>query len=206
MTAHEPQFEDFARTVIDTLEAAEVDYLIGGAVAVMAWGESRTTHDLDVVVDLPGDRIVRLSEELKQRNMLVPPDVIVDLLIQPEGDLPINAIHLDTGYKAEIFLLRQGDEFRRTALSRRRLVNLGPPLGAVYVHAPEDLILNKLNYFQLSEQTKHIRDIASMMAFLGDELDVGYITEWADKLNLRETWSEVQQQVNALLNKAIPKN
>ncbi len=44
-----------------TVEATEIDYLIGGAVAVMAWGESRTTHDLDLVINLPGTSIVQLS-------------------------------------------------------------------------------------------------------------------------------------------------
>ncbi|MBL7065902.1 MAG: hypothetical protein ISS49_17130, partial [Anaerolineae bacterium] len=46
-----------------------------------------------------------------------------------------------------IFLLRPGDVYRQTAFARRRLVDLAPPLGEVYVHAPEDLILNKLHYF-----------------------------------------------------------
>jgi len=129
---------EFARIVIDALDATEVDYLIGDAVAVWAWGELRTTRDLDIVVNLPGTRIVQLSEELSKRKMLVPAEIIIDLLIQPEGDLPINAIHLDTGYKAEIFLLRDGDVYREMSLSRRRLVDFGPPLGNVYVHAPED--------------------------------------------------------------------
>ena len=77
--------------------------------------------------------------------MLVPPDVLIDLLIQPEGDLPVNAIHLDAGYKAELFLLRSGDDFRLSALKRRQLVDLSPPLNQVYVHAPDDLILNKVH-------------------------------------------------------------
>lgn len=58
--ANEPiRLKEFARLVLDALEAAELDYLIGGAVAVWAWGEVRTTQDFDVVVNLPMDRIVR---------------------------------------------------------------------------------------------------------------------------------------------------
>ncbi|MEM7531917.1 MAG: hypothetical protein AAF639_07070 [Chloroflexota bacterium] len=154
------KFEEFMQAVIETLEATDIDYLIGGAVAVWAWGELRFTQDLDVVVNLPGERVVKLSEELAKRNMLVPPEVIIDLLIQPEGDLPINAIHLDTGFKAEFFLLREGDIYRETSLTRRRLVNWGPPLGEIYVHSPEDLIINKVYYYGRSHQQKQIRDIA----------------------------------------------
>lgn len=190
------QFEDFMRLVIDALEAAEIDYLIGGAVAVWAWGELRTTGDFDVVVSLPIERMQHLSQELNVRDMLVPPDIMLDLLVAP-GDLPINAIHMPTGYKAEFFLLRPGDALRASALQRRLLVDLGPPLGEVYVHAPEDLILYKLHYFGLSQQPKHVRDIASMVETLGDELDMDYIQRWVERLDLNEVWQEVWRQIVA---------
>ena len=199
MSNQSPDFQKFARLVIDALEAADVDYLVGGAVAVWAWAEARTTRDFDVVVNLTGDRIVRLSEELRQRRMLLPADVIIDILIQPEGDLPLNVIHLDSGYKAEFFLLRPNDQHRSVALNRRLIVDLGHPLGEIYVHSPEDLILYKLQYFALSQQTKHIRDIASVMAYLGDELEWAYIEQWVDLLDLAETWREVRQQVDDLM-------
>ena len=47
----------FLKLVIDALEAAGVDYLIGGAIAEWAWGEPRATQDLDLVVKIP----IRLS-------------------------------------------------------------------------------------------------------------------------------------------------
>ena len=194
------EFMEFARTVIDALDAAEIDYLIGGAVAVWAYGELRTTRDLDVVVNLPGTRIVQLSEELTKRKMLVPAEIIIDLLIQPEGDLPVNAIHLDTGYKAEIFLLRDGDVYRNMSLNRRRQVDFGPPLGNVYVHSPEDLILNKFHYFGLSQQAKHVNDIASIMVLADDQLDVGYINQWVERLNLSDTWIEMQERIHDVID------
>ena len=197
-------FIDFARQVLDAVEATELEYLIGGAVAVWAWGEARTTQDFDLVINLPPQRIVRFSKELEKQGMLVPPDIIIDLLIMPEGDLPINAMHLDSPNKAEFFLLRDNDDYRRLSLSRRRLVDLGPPLGEVYVHSPEDLIVNKVYYFSLSQQTKHVRDIASIIAFCGDELDLAYISEWTEKLGVLETWAEIQAQTNALFGRNNP--
>lgn len=185
-------FGDFMRLVLDALEASSVEYLIGGAVAVWAWGEARTTRDFDLVVNVPFERIVALSQELEKRDMLVPVEVILDLLIKSQGDLPINAIHLYTGYKAELFLLRPGDTYRETALARRRLVDLGPPLGEVYVHAPEDLILNKLRYFNLSHQPKHTRDIAGILLTLENELDQDYIESWTAHFGLTALWQEVR--------------
>ena len=200
MTHNRIGFLDFARLVIDALEAADVTYLIGGAVAVWAWGEPRTTQDFDLVIHLPLERIASLSRALEQRRMLVPPDILLDLVLQPEGDLPVNAIHLDSGYKAELFLLREDDAFRSTALERRQLVDFGPPLGEVFVHSPEDLILNKVAFYGLSQQTKHIHDIASMLATLGmDHLDWVYFNSWVEKLGLDDAWREVNDGVERLL-------
>lgn len=39
MSAEILNYADFVRMMIDALEAAEVEYLIGGAVAAWAWGE-----------------------------------------------------------------------------------------------------------------------------------------------------------------------
>ncbi len=194
MTEPSVEFADFMSLVLDALEAAHVEYLIGGAVAVWAWGEARTTRDFDLVVNLPIQHMQRLSEELEKRDMLVPADIMLDLFLETRADLPINAIHLYTGYKAELFMLRPGDSYRETAFSRRQLVDLGPPLWEVYVHAPEDLILNKLRYYIISQQPKHVRDITSILLAMGDELDFGYIESWAERLGLTTVWQEIQRQ------------
>lgn len=188
------QFRKFLRDVLDAIEAAQVDYLIGGAVAAWAWGEARTTRDFDVVVDLPLNRIISLSQELAQRGMAVPQEIIIDLLVSP-ADLPIHAIHNPTGYKAEIFLLRPDDALRASALSRRMLVDLGPSIGEVYVHSPEDLIVYKLLYYSLSQQTKHIRDISSIVKTIGDDLEIAYIRRWVAHLDLEDIWQDVWAQL-----------
>jgi hypothetical protein len=193
-------FAHFVRLVLDALEATHLTYLVGGAVAVWAWGEVRTTRDLDLVIELPVEAITDLSRELAQRGMLVPADIILDILIFSRSDLAIDAIHMYSGYKAELFLLRPGDAYRAQALERRLLVDLGPPIGEVWVHSPEDLILYKLRYFRISRQPKHVRDIASIMFTLGKELELDYIIGWAERLGLTETWQEVREEVSRILN------
>ena len=138
-----------------------------------------------------------LSRELEQRDMLVPVDIMIDLALEDRADLPINAIHMFTGYKAEFFLLKSGDIFRRTCLERRQLVDLGPPLGEVYVHSPEDLILNKLRYYRISKQPKHIRDITSILLAQGAALDSQYIDMWAEQLGVTAIWQDLLRHVDA---------
>lgn len=192
MAYPEVSFLAFARLVLDAVEAANVEYLVGGSVGLWAWGEPRTTQDFDLVVNLPFEQVYSLSKELEKREMPVPFDVIVDLLMMDEGDLPVNAIHLSTGYKVELFLLRSNDPYRRIALSRRLEADLGPTLGLVYVHSPEDLIIYKLRYHQLSGQTKHMRDIRSILVTIGNELDYAYMNHWIEYFNLSGSWQTAQ--------------
>lgn len=190
-------YASFVKLVIAALEATGLDYMIGGAVAVWAWGEPRATQDLDLVVDIPLELVYRLSAELEQRSMLVPADIILDAILEDRTDLPIDAIHMFSGYKAELFPLRPDDELRRSALGRRQLVDLGPDLGEVYLHAPEDLVLYKLWYYGLSQPHKagkHLRDIGSIITTLGDELDFGYIEGWARRKGLSALWGEILKQ------------
>ncbi len=91
-------FVGFVRQVLDALQAADVTYLVGGAVALWAWGEPRTTADLDLVIDLPVESMGALSLELETRHMLVPVDIMLDFLLEDRADLPINAIHMVSAY------------------------------------------------------------------------------------------------------------
>lgn len=203
MSSAEPalSFNAFVREVLDALEAAQVTYLIDGAVALVAWGEPRTTRDIDLVIDLPVESMAALSLELERRAMLVPVDIMLDLWLEDRADLPINAIHMTSGYKAEMLLLKPGDALREAGLRRRQLVDLGPALGQVYVHSPEDLILNKLRFYRISQQTKHVRDIASIVLYQADALDMAYIERWVQALNLTDEWREIQQRIAELRNK-----
>jgi hypothetical protein len=123
--------------------------------------------------------------------MLVPAEIILDAILEDRADLPINAIHMYSGFKADLYPLRAQDELRQLALERRRLIDLGPALGKVYLHSPEDLIIYKLWYFNLSQQTKHLRDITAIVLTLGDELDDSYIHFWADRKGLVTLWEEL---------------
>jgi hypothetical protein len=64
---------------------------------------------------------------------------------------------------ASLFRIPEGDELRQSAFQRREPVDDGPPIGKVYIHSPEDLILYKLICFGLSQQSKHSRDTAAIL-------------------------------------------
>lgn len=190
-------YEAFVRQVIAAVEAAGVAYMIGGAVAAWAWGEPRATLDLDLVVNIPLEAVGQLSRELEKRDMLVPEEIILNNILEDRADLPINAIHMYSGYKADLYALREGDELRISAFGRRQKIDLGKQISEVYLHSPEDLIIYKLWYYSISQQTKHLRDITSIVMTLGDGLDFHYIDKWVSKKGLTSIWGEILARIRA---------
>jgi hypothetical protein len=196
MKDHPADITEFLKLMLGALEAAGVDYLIGGAIAEWAWGEPRATQDLDFVINLPMKRVKKFSKELEKRHMLVPAEIMLDTLIEDRADIPINAIHMHTGFKADLYVVREGDELRQSAFQRRTRVDYGPPIGRVYIHSPEDLILYKLIYLSISGQPKHSRDIAAILHSRKGELDFKYIEAWVMRLGLGSLWKEISDSVS----------
>jgi len=92
--------------------------------------------------------------------------------------------------------MREGNELRQSAFQRRQQVDYGPPIGKVYIHSQEDLILYKLIYFGLSQQSKHSRDIAAILKSKKNELDMNYIEKWAARLGVSSLWKEMLDNVS----------
>ena len=196
MNDHPLDLAGFLKLVIEALEAAGVEYLIGGAIAEWAWGEPRATQDLDLVINIPIEAVGRLSKELEKRDMLVPAEIILDSIVEDRADIPINAIHMYSGLKADLYPVREGDELRQIAFQRRERVDYGPPIGQVYIHSPEDLILYKLIYFAISHQPKHSRDIAAILRAKKNQLDLAYIEGWVTRLGLGAVWKEMLDSIS----------
>lgn len=186
----------FLRLVIEALNAAGIEYLIGGAIAGWAWGEPRATQDLDLVVNIPIKSVIKLSKELEKRDMLIPAEIILDNILEDRADIPINAIHIHSGLKADLYPVREGDELRQSAFQRRQQVDFGSAIGKVYIHSPEDLILYKVMYFGLSKQSKHSRDVAAILKARMNDLDMVYIEQWAARLGLSTLWEEMLDNVS----------
>ena len=182
--------------ILYVLEKSDIDYMVGGAVAVWPWGEPRSTQDIDIVIQLGVEHINTLSKELEKVEIFLPPDIIMENLFETRGDLPINAIHGMSGYKAEMFLVREEDELRKAAFQRRVKVDFGPEVGEIFIHSPEDLIIYKMLYYSLSQQTKHIRDIGSILKTMGEQLDREYIKRWAEEKQLISIWQEILQELD----------
>jgi hypothetical protein len=104
--------------------------------------------------------------------------------IQQAGQF--NIIHIPSGIKVDMIVLKP-DDYSRTEIQRgRRLTSPGE--FDVWFAAAEDVILNKLKYYRDGGSEKHLRDIASMLMVQGDAIDRGYIAAWAARLEVLAEW------------------
>jgi len=72
------------------------------------------------------------------------------------------------------------------------------PLPAYFVR-PEDVTLYKMLYYREGGSERHLRDIAGMLRISGSEIDIEYVTAWAQRLGLSDIWK-------AILGQATPRS
>src|SRR3712207_3802663 len=103
-----------------------IPYMIGGSVALVAWVGPRTTHDLDVVVDLPTERIREFCAHFPEDQFYIDAEAMQDAFQQSSEASPGMYSFLDTttGLKIDLYPLRPNDPAQRSAISRRRTVEL----------------------------------------------------------------------------------
>ncbi len=182
-------FEDFLRSIVDTLESLGITYMLGGSVASSLYSEPRSTRDVDVAVVLPLEEVQRFARAFQELGYYVLIESIVDAAIH---DQPFNIIDAESGYKADFFLIVEPTELERSVLTRRRRVVYDETRGAeVCLYSPEDVIIYKLKYFLSGRMDKHLRDILAMLVIQGEALDYDYIGRWAEEIGAAEVWGQI---------------
>lgn len=176
---------EFVADVVGRLEAASIDYMIGGSVASSIYGEPRTTRDVDIVVDVTSASLTRLFAELDRSRLYVDD--------APTGHA-VAAGHvynmLDThgGWKADL-VVRKARAFSDVEFARRaRRDVLGT---AAMVASAEDVLLTKLEWSLASGSSRQIEDARGIVAVQGDRLDVEYLRRWAVELGVAELLESV---------------
>jgi hypothetical protein len=170
---------ELLRYVAGVLERLGIPYFVTGSVATIFFGEPRLTNDIDIVIDLPPNRIPALCAAFPGEFYLS--EEAVRRAVSRRGQF--NVIHPTSGLKVDL-IVTSGSAFDRSRFFRVR--RLTP--------SPEDVILKKLEFYQEGGSDKHLRDIASILKVSGETLDRTYIAEWADRLGLAEIWREVRDR------------
>jgi hypothetical protein len=175
---------DVALHVADVLEALGIRYTVGGSLASSLSGEPRTTLDIDVVVAMAEADVARLAETLAG-DFYVDEQSVRRALRQRSS---VNLIHHATGVKVDLFMAG-GSPLDQAQLQRRRRVQMAAdPPRYLYVHTPEDILLQKLLWYRRGGEAsdRQWRDVLGILSVQGEALDFGYVRDTAADLGLTD--------------------
>jgi hypothetical protein len=179
-----------AHTLAQTLERFGVVYWIGGSMASAVHGIPRSTQDVDFVAELKEEQIDDLVAAL-ENEFYIDREVVRRAVRSRRS---FNVIHLETMYKADVFVMG-ADSHAQAEKQRRRIEALGPEPNSptAYFCSAEDIVLQKLRWFRkgggVSE--RQLDDIVGVLRVQSAALDYEYLTHWADALGITDLLEKV---------------
>jgi len=165
--------------VIAALEAVGVPYHIGGSIASSTWGVPRSTQDADIIADLQLAQVAPFVARLQADFYL---DVLtIETAIRQRG--MFNLIHLESLFKVDVHL-PQRTAFAAAEAARAQATPLTDPPGLrVRLASPEDTILHKLRWYQMSGGSeRQWLDVLGVLKTQNTALDQLYLQQWATQL------------------------
>lgn len=179
------QQELLLRTVT-ILDALKIPYMVTGSFAVNFYGIPRTTHDIDLVVQIQVGEVEGLARQF-------PTDFYVDVEMMRQAitqQSMFNVIDPTSGLKLDFWILKR-DAYDIERFRRRQPQQVFGH--TIWMPTPEDVILSKLLWYKEAQTDKHLNDARGVWAIQKETLDLTYLREWASKLDV-QNWLEKLEQ------------
>lgn len=172
-----------AQHVIDVFDRIGARYSIGGSIASAFAGEPRSTLDVDIVVALTTAEAQVVADALGS-DFYFDRDRLQHA-VAVRGS--VNLIHIDSSIKIDLFVAG-GTLLDDSLLRRRRPQLVGDPPREIFVHTPEDILLQKLRWFRLGGELseRQWRDVLGIVQVQGSRLDHAYLAEGAATLGVED--------------------
>jgi hypothetical protein len=159
------------------LEELDIPYAIIGGFAATMYGITRTTFDIDIVVNMEETDIQALSDAFSLPRYYADPYQMRNAM---EIGSSFNIIDSSLGEKADVFPLSMDLRYKPAFENRiRRTVDMpGKTPFSAWAARPEDVILGKLMAWDEGRSERHPADIYEMMVFhyLGGDADLDFDT------------------------------
>ncbi len=175
-----PDQIEIALRVAHVLEEQHVRYVEGGSLASSIAGEPRSTLDVDVIVELSDDKVAAVVAALGE-DFYADADGIRQAIREKSS---ANLIHLATSIKVDVFIMG-GSPIDEEQMDRRLRLRVDTdPDQYLFVYTPEDILLQKLRWYQMGNEVsdRQWRDIMGIVVVQGKALDVDYLRRAAQAL------------------------
>lgn len=186
--------------IVRALEELDIPYMLVGAFAGTAFGLTRATFDMDIVVDLQEPHFEALARRFPPPRYDADPEQMRQSV---RLGLMFNIIDTEEGVKADLIPLSP-QPIHQTAFARRVRRVFQDESGRTFemwCARPEDIILGKLEAWQESRSAKHKNDIREMLVFLlsglgKEDLDLAYISAQAARMgdDVLAAWNKLLRQ------------
>ena len=170
------------------LDAVGIPYMATGSLVSSVQGEPRSTHDIDLVVQINPSDAPALVRAFPPPNYYLDEQSIRDAIGAKEG--MFNLLDAAGGDKVDFWILKD-HPFDRQRFSRRYTelvagINL-------FVSRPEDTILAKLRWSAwYGPSEKQFHDALRIYEVQYGRLDEQYIDRWAAELGFTEMWERLK--------------
>lgn len=168
------------------IEQIPLEYMITGSIAAILYGKPRLTHDMDVVVIFPSQKVQVFCEYFAGDEFYSPPIETIQQEIKRGDQGHMNIIDQVSGFKVDLYPFKE-DPLVQWGFEHRKKMEILPQ-EAVWVAPPEYVILKKLIYYKEGGSDKHLDDIRSMLEVSGKDINKNLIESWVQKLNLLKSW------------------
>jgi len=173
---------DIISTVINVLERLHIAYYIGGSFASSLYGIPRTSQDIDIITDIKEIDVRSFVQNL-EGEFYIDESMIRNAIARKTS---FNIIHFTSSYKIDVFISK-GTVYAKEEMFRRILHTLRKePLLEAYFARSEDIILEKLLWFTLSNKTLETqwKDVLGIIKVQSGALDIDYLKHWSDVLGI----------------------
>jgi len=189
--------------VVRALEEIEAPYMIVGAFAASAYGLTRSTHDIDILVDLRWQDCDALAARFPPPRYYTDPEQMRNSM---QLGMMFNIIDTALGIKADLIPITREPEYRAAFAHRHRctLVDASGAQFEAWCARPEDIITGKLMAWQESHSARHPSDIRTVLVFIlsglaSEPLNIDFVTQRALRIGPEAAalWQQLLDQARA---------